>query len=101
MNEGALTGIIMPLLQSLDESVGIEAFGLHLHPAAEVIVRPEVCVVGREGGEPPSFRQQLVEKIPAFAAVRIDGAAVIIDLDRMRNLDRVPIFDRELRPRWV
>ena len=55
-------------------------------------------IVGGEGGEAAAFGQELVEQIPAVAAVAFDGAAVIVDLDRMGAVDGAAVLDRELRP---
>ena len=90
--------IIKALLQAREQRVGIEAFGLHMHPAAEMVGRLEMRVVGGECGEALSFGQQLVGEVPAVAAVVLDGAAMIVDLHRMRAVDGAAVLDGELRP---
>jgi hypothetical protein len=69
-----------------------------MHPAAEMIVVMEMRVIGGEGGQPLAFVEQLVEQIEAFAAVGFDRAAMVVDLDRMRNVDGEPIGKGKLRP---
>ena len=83
VDKRALARIIVTVLEGIEERFGIEALGLHMHPAAEMIVGPEMGIVGGEGGEAAAFGEQLIEQIPAVAAVAIDGAAVIVDLDRV------------------
>ena len=55
-------------------------------------------VVAGHGGQPPVLVAQLVEQIETVAAIGQDRAGVIIDLDRMRGVERTPILDRQLRP---
>ena len=58
----------------------------------------EMRVIGGEGGQAAAFIQHLIEQIPAFAAVGLDGAAMIVDLDRMGDIDGAAVLDGELRP---
>ena len=55
-------------------------------------------IVGGKGGEAPAFVQELVEQIPAIAPVAFDGAAMVVDFDRMGAVDGAAILDGELRP---
>src|SRR4029079_7149872 len=98
MDERALARIIMTVLQGMEQGIGIVRLGLHMHPAAEMIVVMEMRVIGGEGGQPLAFVEQLVEQIEAFAAVGFDRAAMVVDLDRMRNVDGESIGKGKLRP---
>ncbi len=85
-------------LQGGKQCVGIEALGLDVDPAAEIVGRFEMGIVGGDGGQAPAFVEQLVPEIEAVAAVVLDGAAVIVDLDRMGAVDGAAILDGKLRP---
>ena len=88
----------MPLPQGGHQGLGLEALGLHMDPAAEEIIDLEMGIVGGEGGEPRSVIEQLVVEIPPFAAIGLDGAAMVVDLDRMCRRERPPVLKGELRP---
>src|SRR5205085_3208383 len=100
MNYRALARIVAALFERLEQDFGIEAFSLHMDPAAEMILGPEMSIIGREGSQAAAFGEHLIEQIPAVAAVAVDGTAVIVDLDRVRDIDGMAVLDRELRPGW-
>ena len=95
-----LAGIELPRLQRLEQRLGIEALRLDLDEAAEgvIVAVAEMRVVGGDRGQPPALVAELVEQIEAVAAVGLDRAAVIVDLHRMRRVERAAVVDRQLRP---
>ena len=52
-----------------------------------MIFGPEMRIIGRKGSQAAALGEQLIEQIPPLAAIGIDGAAVIVDLDGMGNVD--------------
>jgi hypothetical protein len=90
----------VPGLEGCQQAFGLETLRLDLHPAAERIVLAvdEMSIVGGKGGQPPAVVEQLVHEIPAVAAVALHGAAVIVDLNAMGDLQGAPVLDGELGP---
>ena len=55
-------------------------------------------VVGGDRGQAAALAEQFVEEIEPVAAIGLDRAAVIVDLDRMGAGERAPVADAQLRP---
>ena len=72
-----------------------------MHPAAEIVGALEMRVVGGKRREALALGEELVEQVPAVAAVVLHRAAVIVDFHRMCGIDGAAILDRQLRPGGV
>ncbi len=72
-----------------------------MHPAAEVVRRFEMGVVGGDGREAVAFVEHLVEQVEAFTQIIFDGAAVVINFDGMGKRQCSAIFNCVTRPRGV
>src|ERR1700729_4408790 len=59
----------------------------------------EVRVIPGARRQPPILVAELVKEIEAVTSISQHRAGAIIDLDRMRGAERMPVLDRQLRPR--
>ena len=100
MQARALARIEMARLQRREQRLGIEALRLDLDEAAESVALAvvEMRVVGGDRASAAGRGWQPVEQVEAVAAVGLDRAAVIVDLDRVRGLERAAVVFGELRP---
>ena len=73
------------------QGVGFVGVGLDHDPAAEVVRLGEMGVVGGDGGQAAALGQQQIVDRPAVRPVAALGAAVVINLDRVRGLDAARI----------
>ena len=86
----------MAFLQSLEQHFWPKTLSLHLNPAAEMIRRFEMGVIGSESGQALSLGQKLIKQIPAITPVVFNGAAVIVDFNRVGTVNGAAVFHGEL-----